>query len=308
MTAPDPSAAPRGRRRSDVVATTVIAGICCAALVLYWFGSVVTAPGPRDPNEAGQLISSMYDPPTNAIENALVKGDGQLFAGQSTDPLARHPEMVRGGPNEQAYRYQRPMYGWLGWIASGGQPGNVAWGLVAVTAASVLLLVYASASWLAAKGADPRWALTILAMPGVFVDLTWVGPEALGVALAVLGLRRWMRPAPGAVADRLVPDARPDWGAVALFAAAGLCRETLLLVPFVLMVGSLVRRRLPQAVAAALSAAPYVLWVLYLKVEIGAWPKGSVGGRLSASAAPLLLSCPYWLMYWPKSVSSRPIF
>ncbi|MFN8018476.1 MAG: hypothetical protein U0P45_10170 [Acidimicrobiales bacterium] len=189
--------------------------------------------------------------------------------------------MVRGGPNEQAYRYQRPMYGWLGWIASGGQRGAVAWGLVLVTAASVVLLVYGTASWLAAKGADPRWALTILAMPGVFVDLTWVGPEALGVALVVLGLRRWMRVQPGAVADRLVPDAAPDWGAVALFAAAGLCRETLLLVPFVLMVAAVLRRRLPQAIAAALAAVPYVLWVLYLKVQIGAWPKGSVGGRLS---------------------------
>jgi hypothetical protein len=31
---------------------------------------------------------------------------------------------------------------------------------------------------------------------------------------------------------------------------------------------------------AAASAVPYVVWVLALRVRIGAWPSGSVGGRL----------------------------
>jgi len=34
-------------------------------------------------------------------------------------------------------------------------------------------------------------------------------------------------------------------------------------------------------VGAALAAAPYVGWVLFLKVRIGAWPEGAVDGRLS---------------------------
>lgn len=260
----------------------VIAGVICFALCAYWFGSVVAAPGPQDPSESGKLISAMYDPPTNAIENALVKGDGQLFAGQATDPLVRHPEMVRGGENEQAYRYQRPMYGWLGFVASGGQRDAVAWALVAVTALSTVLLTVAVATWLADRGADPRWALAVLAMPGVFVDLTWVGPESLGVALVVLGLYRWMgvRRTSADADPQLVP-ASPDWVAVACFAAAGLCRETLLLVPFVLMVAAAIKGRWGSAVAAALAAAPYVAWVGFLFVRIGSLPKGSVGGRLS---------------------------
>jgi hypothetical protein len=272
-----------GSRRGDVIATTVIAAVICAAIVAYWFGAVVTDPGPQDPAEAGQLISSMYDPPESAVENALVKGDGQLFAGQATDPLADRPEMVRGGPNEQAYRYQRPLYGWLGWAASGGRPAAVAWALIAVTLASVVLLVHAAASWLDARGADPRWGLAIIAFPGTFVDLTWVGPEALGTALIVLGLHRWLRPdRPGPVDPAGVAGARPDLIAVALFAAAGLSRETLLVVPFVLMVLAARRGRWHHAVAAAASAAPYLLWVAYLYVRIGALPKGSVSGRMSA--------------------------
>ncbi|MFN8018477.1 MAG: hypothetical protein U0P45_10175 [Acidimicrobiales bacterium] len=70
MTAAAPPAPARGRRHGDVVATAVIAAVICFALVGYWFGMVVSAPGPQDKEEAGQLISSMYDPPTNAIEHA----------------------------------------------------------------------------------------------------------------------------------------------------------------------------------------------------------------------------------------------
>lgn len=279
-----PAPADDGSRRTDLIAVGAIAAIMCFALVGYWFTSVVTAPTKADQDDGrGQLISSMYDPPENAVENGIVKGDGQLFAGQATDPLVRRPEMVRGPESEQAYRYQRPLYGWLGWAASGGRPAAVAWALIAVTALSVVLLVVASARWLAASGADPRWALAVLVMPGVFVDLTWIGPEALGVALVVLGLHRWLGvgrredPAEGA----LPAGAAPDWVAVACFAAAGLCRETLLLVPFVLMLTSAGAGRWRRAVGAALSAAPYVAWVLFLKVRIGAWPEGSVDGRLS---------------------------
>lgn len=278
-----PEAAPADRR-TDLVAVTVIALILCAAVAGYWFTSVVSAPTAADKTEdQGKLISSMYDPPETAIENGIVKGDGQLFAGQATDPAVRRPEMVRGSEAEQAYRYQRPAYGWLGWIASGGQPGNVAVALIGVTVASSVLLAFASARWLLDKGADPRWGLVVLLVPGVFVDLTWIGPEVLGVALTVLGLYRWfdVRRRTDPSERSLAPSAGPDWVAVACFAAAGLCRETLLLAPFVLMVTSAFAGRWRRAVGAALSAAPYVLWVLFLKVRIGAWPQGSVDGRLS---------------------------
>lgn len=280
-TAAGPDAA--ASRRTDLVAVTLIALVLCGALVGAWFTSVVSEPTPEDLRSTGRLISSMYDPPQDAMENAITTGDGQLFAGQATDPLVRRPEMVRGDRAEQAYRYQRPMYGWLGWIASGGRPGAVAWALVSVTVLASALLVLAGARWLLDRGTDPRWALTLLLLPGVFIDLTWIGPEVLGTALVVLGLHRWL--AVGRRADpreRDLPvDARADWVAVACFAAAGLCRETLLLVPFVLMVTSALAGRWRRAIGAACSALPYVVWVVVLKVRIGAWPEGSVDGRLS---------------------------
>ncbi|WP_421120334.1 hypothetical protein ACE2AJ_03160 [Aquihabitans daechungensis] len=270
--------------RTDLVAVSLIAVVLCAAAVAYWFTSVVSEPTAAERTaHAGKLISSMYDPPENAVENAIDKGDGQLFAGQATDPLVRRPEMVRGDEAEQAYRYQRPAYGWLGWIASGGRPGAVAWALITVTVLSAGLLVFAGAQWFRDRATDPRWALTMLLLPGVFVDLTWIGPETLGTALVVLGLHRWLDvPHRSAPRERDLPaSAAPDWAAVACFAAAGLCRETLLIVPLVLVVTSAVTGRWRRAIGAVLSAAPYVAWVLVLKWRIGSWPQGSVDGRLS---------------------------
>ena len=102
-----------------------------AALCICWFGlsdhdlattrqhALTESPTGARPWE---LLSSMYSPPRDRVQAAFDLGDGQLYAGMATDPLVRHPDMVRGEPSEQAYRYQRPAYGWLGWALSGGRP------------------------------------------------------------------------------------------------------------------------------------------------------------------------------------------
>ena len=274
--APTPHDAPS--TRGQVVAVALVALMVCGGMAYWWFSSLDR---PVAPPPAGQVhqptIAAVYDPPATGIEDALNKGDGQIFAALATDPLAHHTDNIRKGPEEQAYRYQRPAYGWLGWAISGGRTSAVAWSLIGLTAVAAALLVAAGAQFLVGRGADPRWALVLLLCPGLVIDITWVGPETLGTALLVFGLVRW----PLTGAQRAARGSSPDWLAVACFAAAGLCRETLLLIPFVLMVSDLVRRRTGWALGAACSAAPYVLWVLYLRVQIGAWPKGSVGGRLS---------------------------
>jgi hypothetical protein len=174
-----------------------------------------------------------------------------------------------------------------------------------VTALSVIALVWVTARLLARWGADPLLALVLLATPGVIVDLTWVGPEALGAALVLVGLGRVLGGVSGRgrggidpsrhgsgsgdsmaadplVADPLVTDRLvADPLGIAAFAAAGLCRESLLLVPAVLVLLFLVDRRVRRAAMMAAAAAPYAVWVVFLRVRIGAWPTGSEGGRIS---------------------------
>ncbi|HYI63169.1 MAG TPA: hypothetical protein VEW93_15365 [Acidimicrobiales bacterium] len=248
------------------VLVVALVGLAAGALWAgIWFGTSGAMPeGPGDP-----LVSSLYEPPSRPVEVVLNARDGQVFATQAVDPLGLRSERIRGGPAEEAYRYQRPAYGWIGWAASGGRAGAVPWALVAVTVASVGALVGALAWALARSGVAPGWALVVLVLPGVTANLTFVGPESLGAALAVLAVARARR-------TEGIP-----WDAVALAAAAGLCRETLLLVPAALALVALARRRPARAGALAASALPYGVWVVALRVGIGAWPRGSVGGRLS---------------------------
>lgn len=123
----------------------------------------------------------------------------------------------------------------------------------------------------------------------MLADLLRCGPEVLGSALIAAGLMWWFR-----------RDASP-LPAVVCFALAGLARETLLLVPLVLfaaewwsvrrLTGSRPTERPlvegPTGARQGLqwcllgAVVPYVTWVTMLRVGLGAWPEGSVGGRLS---------------------------
>lgn len=253
-----------GARRALAVVALValaVAGLRAGT----WFA----LPGDLPTGPSRGLVSALYEPPSTQAEVILNARDGQVFATQAVDPLAARSERIRGGPEEQAYRYQRPAYGWLGWLASGGRAGAVPAALVGLTVLSVMALAAALGWALQRSGVPPAWALVVLVLPGVTANLMFVGPEALGATLAVLAVARARR-TPG------VP-----WDAVALAAAAGLCRETLLLVPAALAVVALARRRPARSLALAASALPYLAWVVLLRVRIGAWPRGSVPGRLS---------------------------
>lgn len=250
----------------------MLVAVLAACLALSLAGTAIRGLDATADTGEGQLISALYDPPASRVERALVQGDGQLFATHATDPFLRRPDLIRGGAEEQAYRFQRPLYGWLGWLASAGQPGAVPVAMVALTVVSVVALVTGAAWVLARRGAQPALALVLLLTPGVLADLDRVGPEALGALLVLAGALLWQQE------DR----SRGAW-AVLCLGTAGLLRETLLIVPVVLAAVDLLRGRPPMRslVRAGLAGAPYVVWVLVLRAVLGAWPRGVVSGRIS---------------------------
>jgi len=214
-------------------------------------------------NDERLLMSSLYDPPRRPVETMLNQADGQFFATHAVDPFLRQPERIRFGPNEQAYRFQRPLYGWLGWVTSGGRPGVVPVALLTITAISGALLVGLSARYIALLGGEPALALLLLLAPGLLANLSLVGPESLGTALALLGLGSWLR------------RPRATLPAIACFGLAGLSRETLLLVPATLALVELIpRRHWRDACLLTTSALPYVAWIMVLRIHLGAWPTG----------------------------------
>jgi hypothetical protein len=271
--------------RHSVATTAAVAAAIVVALSVCWFGFAdhdlsATRQHATTPNSTGadgwQLLSSMYSPPRDRVQAAFDLGDGQLYAGMATDPLVRHAAMVRGGRSEEAYRYQRPAYAWLGWMLSAGRRGAVQWALLALTMASVVALVTVLARALESRGQDPFAALAVLVAPGVLANLMWIGPEALGTTLVLIGVLRILRDDGGrGLIERVDPLA------VMCFAGAALCRESMLLVPATLALVALCHRRWASTAKLALAAVPYLTWVLVLRWRVGSWPVGSVPGRLS---------------------------
>lgn len=283
----------RGERREQavqIVLVAVVVAVVAGAVVFSWFNRRLLIPDPTT-WEKGRLVTSTFDPPTNKVELFHNQGDGQFFVHMAQDPFIRQPERIQGGPAEQAYRLQRPLFGWVGWVLTGGDSSRAAWVMVGLTVASVVGLAAVVATLAVRLGRSPAWGLAVLGFPGVHVDLLRCGPEAMGTALLGLGIvalgPAW-RVGPWGV-DHCRLGSRRRLVALGLFALAGLTRESFLVVPFVLSAvwwwqARCGRSSTPSGWLAAwgwpvLSAVPYVIWVLVLRISVGAWAQGSGGGQ-----------------------------
>ncbi|MBK6856653.1 MAG: hypothetical protein IPG97_08940 [Microthrixaceae bacterium] len=228
---------PGGRREQavQIVLVAVVAAVVAGAVVFSWFNRRLLIPDPTTWEE-GRLVTSTFDPPTNKVELFHNQGDGQFFVHMAQDPFIRQPERIQGGSAEQAYRLQRPLFGWLGWVFTLGDSARAAMVMIGLTVASVALLAAVMAAMATRLGRSPMWGIAVLGFPGVHVDLLRCGPEALGTALLGLSLvtlaPAW-RIGPWGVDHRRL-SSRRRMLALGMFALAGLTRESFLVVPFVL--------------------------------------------------------------------------
>jgi hypothetical protein len=208
------------------------------------------------------IFVSTYDPPQNNLEGVIDFEDGQAWAALARDPTLSHPEVFHDGTKEFVYRAQRPLFGWLVWAASFGQPDLVAGAEVAMTCLGIGFLAATSVLLADRLGRVRRYgALTVL-LPGSLLVGLILGPEPLAVGFAVLGVYWWLG------------SPRRLGLAVVMFTLGVLCRDTLLLVPVAVGACDLVYRRRPLREIAPLAVAPitYAAWVVSLRVRFGYWP------------------------------------
>lgn len=265
-TAPAPA-----RRGPGSVAVVTCTAVLLAVLLHTWRIGTIAPPDPAAPSDP-RRVASVFDPPRSRYEVSANEGDGQVFAAMATDPFLRRPELFSEGPDEAAYRWQRPLLPLAIAATGGADRDRVARWMFAWTLASVALLAAVGARWMERLGAPPLWAAVIPVLPGVHAVLRWGGPEALGTALALAGALAW------------TASPRRTTTAVVLLAGAALCRETLLLVPVALLAhawctGERSRRALlPLVVPAAVFSA----WVALASWRMGGRPWDAASGRLSA--------------------------
>jgi hypothetical protein len=303
-TAVAPAAAGPGSGRGDrpellvqISMVAVIVAVVAGAVVFSWFNRRLAIPDPTT-WEPGRLVTATFDPPTNKVELFHNQGDGQFYVHMAQDPFLRQPERIQGGPSEQAYRLQRPLYGWVGWALTLGDAGRAAWVMVGLTVASVAALAAVVAALAARLGRSPMWGLAILGFPGIHVDLLRCGPEALGTALlglALLALAPAWRVGPWGV-DRHRLSSRRLVASLLCFALAGLTRESFLAVPVVLSAVWWWQTRARRSVSAGgwfrswgwplVSVVPFLVWVVVLRLALGAWSQGPVAARLAGGGWP----------------------
>lgn len=223
-----------------------------------------------------------WHPPESRAEKLVAKMDGRAFAQTASDPLMRRTvQDYKGDEGKAAYRASRPLPGWMFFAGSlGGQRSLLAPTMLLLTAITIGWAVYSVDVLGRALGLRVRHLAAIVATPAVISSVAYPGlGDPVGLALTVTGLAMWFR--------------QRTWAAVALFAAAGLCRETMLLVPVGLALNVLwSKRSIVAALPLAVTPLAYVAWVAIVTARIGAAPDG--GSQLSAPFSGMLEGAQLW--------------
>ena len=234
------------------------------------------------PPGEGEGYVELFSPPQDTFEVLLLAGDGQAYAAIARDPSLSRPEAFRSGASHEAYFAQRPVVPYLLWGLSAGQAGLHPIVFIAIEALAGGLFVGACALWLErrARGLDSRLAALVLLLPCVQTSY-FFSTDLLGMGLAVGGYLLWTDRRP-----------RPGWAAVC-FVLAALTRETTLLIPLVLGLELLWRRRLDLRSAVLLGLAPvtFAAWHLVVRLRLGA-PAG--GHNFAAPFAGIVAAAPTW--------------
>ena len=210
---------------------------------------------------------AVHDEPTFRLRGESGFYDGAYFYAIARDPLATG--QAHHLLDEAPYYWGHPAYGWLAWLASaGGRPRAVPDALLAVGLLSIFVAGAAASLLARALGWSPWGGLVVALNPGLVFAVNSDTSEPLGAALLLLGLAAYAR-------------GRRGW-ALGLFAALCFVKEPLVLVPLAIAAWELWRTRRPPFVAAVV---PAVLWWLYLRIHLGAFPFGQGSERLTAPLA-----------------------
>lgn len=254
--------------RSRALAVGVVGLLLSAALV----ANVIDAARP-DAGRDREPYVRLYAGERNQIEALLVTGDGQAFAALAQDPSLARPEVI-AEHGEYAYRAQRPLWGYLAWTGSLGQPHLAGWALAVLTVLAAGFACAVVARLLERRGANAWWALLVVAAG--YESIVTLTPELLALAWFVLGVLLW-------------GDGRRGSAALALTAAA-LTRETMLVGVAALVAWELAHRAGPIAgrvrVLLPLMSpfAAVAAWDGFLRLRLGTWPTG--GGSEARLSAP----------------------
>ncbi len=237
----------------------------------------ISASTPGNDGEGGA-----WHPAVTRSEKLVAKMDGRSFAQIAADPLMRRTVAdYHGDAGKAAYRASRPLPGWLFFLGSlGGRRTLLAPTMLVLSAITIGWGIFSLDVLGRALGLQVRHLAALVLSPAILTSIAYPGlGDPLGLALTITGMAAWFR-------DR-------RWAAVGCFAAAGLCRETMLLVPLGLALNLVWEKRsLWPVLPLALAPLAYVGWVAIVTTRIGTAPDG--GSQLAAPFAGMVDGTEFW--------------
>ncbi|MCC6175041.1 MAG: hypothetical protein IT305_07035 [Chloroflexi bacterium] len=213
---------------------------------------------PTGPIRIGTMLpAERFWTTTTIVDRDGIGYDGQWFFYIAHDPLLRasDPEAFLDLP---AYRYARILYPALAWAAALGQPGLIAWALLAVNGIAVVLGAAAMLDILRTLGAWRWLALGYAFGPPIVIGFTADLAEPVAFALVVAGLALQLR--------------RRHRAAGLTLSLGVLAREVSLLVPLCFGLHALVRRHLREGLAYLLPLGLPIAWHLTIWGRLGSLP------------------------------------
>lgn len=235
-----------------------VIGIAFAGLILGGFIIAISVLQTRHlvGNITGDPYAHVFERLDDPLDILFALGDGQGFVAFARDPTLSHPEVfvVRG---EGAYRADRPMQGYLGWALSFGQKNWAEEGLIAATVLGCGMAVASCGELLRRRGRNPWLGLLLLLLPGSIAGIRQFSPEVIGFGFVCLGL--------------ITADDNRDWLSILFLSLAGLCRETYLIVPALLI--------FPKGRRFAVPILAWLAWALIVWSRFGTFgPTANVAG------------------------------
>jgi len=240
---------------------------------LWLFASYGPGHDPRDAAFLGrhfvqqsQVSSTIKFDPSYSYPGGDVGYDGQFAYYIALDPLNARYYM-----DAPSYRYTRIVYPLLARLLAAGQRALIPYALLVINWLAIVGGTLAVAAWLRRKGVWPWFALAYGLYPGLFITLQRDTTEALGYALAALGVFLW--------------DYGGRWRialAACSFSIAALTRETTAVFPVVYALSLLFAapadqgrptglpgRLVPAIAVGALAVAPLLIYKAFLLVWLG---------------------------------------
>jgi hypothetical protein len=241
----------------------LVAAVIALIPVLRPVGWDLTALPRVDDHTVMGAAAKRVDPGFHTIATGAY--DGQFYWGIAVDPIATGD--VHQAFDTASYRYGHPLFGWLGWLFSAGQPraapaALLGVGLAALAVAAVL------ASLLGQTFGRQGWeGLFVAANPGLLYSTAHELTEPLSAALLLGGLLSYLR------GRRLA--------AAACFGLLIVSKEQFVLVPLAIAAWELLRARgrVRDMWAFAACILPAAGWWVYARVQLHAW--FTTGGALA---------------------------